>query len=57
MLAMTLLLACLLLVAGVVRIVNAVSYRFDGWGWSVASGVIDVILGALIWMEWTASAL
>ena len=39
------------------RIVAALSYRFASWGWPLLSGVIDVILGVLIWQEWPASAL
>ena len=57
LLALTLLLACLLMVGGVFRSVAAVNYRFEAWGWSLASGIIDVILGVLIWQEWPASAL
>ena len=33
------------------------SYRFAAWGWSLASGVIDVVLGMLILLEWPESAL
>jgi uncharacterized membrane protein HdeD (DUF308 family) len=57
MLALTLLLACLFMVAGVFKIVAALSYRFAAWGWPLISGIIDVILGLLIWMEWPESAL
>jgi uncharacterized membrane protein HdeD (DUF308 family) len=57
LLALTLLLACLLMVGGVYKIVAALSYRFEAWGWPLVSGVIDLILGVLIWMEWPASAL
>ena len=55
--ALTLLIACFLMVGGVFKIVAAVSYRFAAWGWSLASGIIDVILGVMIWQEWPASAL
>lgn len=51
-LAMTLLLACLLMVGGIFRIVAALSYRFAGWGWPLAGGIVDVILGMMIWMGW-----
>jgi hypothetical protein len=27
------------------------------WGWSSADGIIDVILGLMIWQQWPASAL
>jgi len=57
LLALTMLLACFLLVGGLFRIIAALSYRFAAWGWSLVSGVIDVILGLMIWQQWPASAL
>jgi uncharacterized membrane protein HdeD (DUF308 family) len=56
-LVLTLLLACLLMVGGIFRIVAALSYRFALWGWSLAGGIIDLILGVLIWVQWPASGL
>ena len=41
------------MVGGIFKIVAAVSYRFAAWGWSLAGGIIDV----LVWQEWPASAL
>jgi uncharacterized membrane protein HdeD (DUF308 family) len=55
--ALTLLVACFLMAGGIFKIVAAVAYRFAAWGWSLASGVIDLILGVMIWQEWPASAL
>jgi uncharacterized membrane protein HdeD (DUF308 family) len=55
--ALTLLLACFLLVGGIFKIVAALIYHFAAWGWSLTSGIVDVILGVLIWQEWPASAL
>src|SRR4029077_20317291 len=55
--ALTLLVACFLMVGGLFKIIAAVSYRFAAWGWSLASGIIDLFLGVLIWQEWPASAL
>lgn len=55
--ALTMLAACFLLVGGIFKIVAAVSYRFAAWGWPLASGIIDVLLGFLIWQEWPTSAL
>ncbi len=57
LLALTLLVACFLLVGGIFKIVAAISYRFTTWGWPLLSGVIDVLLGIMIWQEWPASAL
>jgi uncharacterized membrane protein HdeD (DUF308 family) len=55
--ALTLLIAAFLLVDGIFKIVAALSYRFAAWGWPLASGIIDVILGLLILMDFPASAL
>src|SRR4051812_24668180 len=55
--ALTLLLACLLMVGGIVRAVAALSFRFAGWGWPLAGGIIDVILGLMIWMAWPEASL
>ena len=55
--ALTLLVACFLLVGGILKVVSAVAYRFAAWGWSLAGGIIDVILGVLIWQGWPASSL
>jgi uncharacterized membrane protein HdeD (DUF308 family) len=55
--ALTLLVACYLMVGGIFKIVAAVSYRFAAWGWALASGIIDLILGAMIWQDYPESAL
>ena len=55
--ALTLLVACFLMVGGFFKIVTAAVYRFAAWGWSLAGGIIDVILGQMIWQEWPASGL
>ena len=57
LLALTMLAACFLMVGGIFKIVAALSYRFGAWGWPLASGILDLILGLLIWWEWPASAL
>lgn len=57
MLALTLLLACLLLVGGIFKIIAVLSCRFSAWGWPLAGGIVDVILGLMIWREWPVSAL
>jgi len=55
--ALTLLVACFLMVGGIFKIVAAVGYRFAAWGWALAGGIVDLILGLMIWQEWPASAL
>ncbi len=57
LLALTLLAACFLMVGGIFKIVAAASYRFAAWGWPLASGIIDVLLGVLIWQDLPESGL
>jgi uncharacterized membrane protein HdeD (DUF308 family) len=54
--ALTLLLAAFFFVGGFFRIGAAVMLRFPAWGWAVAGGIVTVLLGALIWAQWPASA-
>jgi uncharacterized membrane protein HdeD (DUF308 family) len=56
-LAMTLLLAAFLLVSGIFRIAAAIVVRFPLWGWAIASGALNVLLGLLIWAQWPFSGL
>jgi uncharacterized membrane protein HdeD (DUF308 family) len=57
-LALTIVLAVFLIVEGIFKIITALRVRdHDGWGWLLASGIVSVILGVLIWAEWPASGL
>lgn len=56
-LIITLLLAAYFTVAGVFRIVAALAMRIPGWGWALASGIITLILGILVWARWPLSGL
>src|SRR5262249_49756025 len=38
-------------------IVAALSLRLPYWGWPVASGVLNLLLGILIWQQWPLSGL
>jgi uncharacterized membrane protein HdeD (DUF308 family) len=53
----TLLLACFLMAGGIFKIVIVLSYRFAAWGWALASGLIDLLLGVMIWHDWPQSEL
>jgi uncharacterized membrane protein HdeD (DUF308 family) len=55
--ALTVLLASFLFVAGIFRTVAALAHRFEGWGWLLASGVIDIVLGVMIWRGLPGSGL
>ncbi len=54
---LTILLASFLIVGGIFKAVAAIAHRFGGWGWLLLSGVIDVVLGVMIWLELPISGL
>ncbi len=54
---LTLLLASFLFVGGIFKATAAIAHRFDGWVWLLLSGVVDVVLGVLIWRELPLSGL
>jgi uncharacterized membrane protein HdeD (DUF308 family) len=56
-LSLTLLVAACLLVEGILRIVISLVERFEGWGWSLLSGVISLLLGVAIWRQWPLDGL
>jgi uncharacterized membrane protein HdeD (DUF308 family) len=55
--AMTLLLACVLMVGGLFRIIGSLMYQFPHWGWTLAGGALNLVLGILIWQQWPVSGL
>jgi len=55
--ALTLLIATFLVAIGICRIVAAMALHFPGWGWSMLSGAITLLLGVLIAKQWPASGL
>jgi uncharacterized membrane protein HdeD (DUF308 family) len=55
--ALTVLLASFLFVGGIFKAVAAIAHRFEGWGWLLLSGAIDIALGVLIWLELPMSGL
>jgi uncharacterized membrane protein HdeD (DUF308 family) len=56
-LSLTLTLAIFFVIVGLIRGVAAVVERPRGWGWSLVSGVLTVLLGALLWAQWPVSGL
>ena len=54
---LTILLASFFFVGGIFKTVAAIAHRFGGWGWLLLSGVIDVALGVMIWLELPMSGL
>ncbi len=57
LLSMTLLLACVLMVGGLFRIIGSVMYHFPHWGWTLGGGIINLVLGIMIWQQWPVSGL
>jgi uncharacterized membrane protein HdeD (DUF308 family) len=54
---LTLLLAASFIVGGFLRIVFSLVVRFPAWSWVLLNGVVDVVLGFLIWNGWPESSL
>jgi uncharacterized membrane protein HdeD (DUF308 family) len=55
--ALTLLIAMLLIFGGIFRIVVALVIRFQNWGWLLLHGAINLLLGISIWQNWPLSGL
>lgn len=55
--ALTLLIAVFLIFGGIFRIGLAISVRYQNWVWLLLHGVINLILGILIWKQWPYSGL
>jgi uncharacterized membrane protein HdeD (DUF308 family) len=56
--ALTLLLAIVLIASGVLRIWTGVRLRpASGWGWVVASGVVSVLAGIVFALDWPVNSL
>jgi uncharacterized membrane protein HdeD (DUF308 family) len=55
--ALTLLIAMLLIVSGIFRAIASIAVRPPVWGWSLVHGIVSVVLGAFIWSQWPISGL
>ena len=57
-LALTVVLAVFLIVEGIFKVIMALRVRdHRGWGWLLASGLLSLLLGILIWNEWPVAGL
>lgn len=57
LIALTLFLASILLVYGVIAVVLAFHMRpHPGWGWLLFDGLITILLGGMIWLHWPLNA-
>jgi uncharacterized membrane protein HdeD (DUF308 family) len=54
---LTLLIAMMLIVAGLFRVFIAFSIPLHHRGWLILNGVISILLGAMIWSSWPRSGL
>jgi uncharacterized membrane protein HdeD (DUF308 family) len=52
---LTLVLAALFFVGGLLRIIFSVGVRFRTWLWVLLNGVVDLFLGLIIWSGWPGS--
>jgi len=48
---LTLLLAAYFVLAGIFRIVGALAFRLPHWVWVLASGIISLALGIVVWVD------
>jgi len=55
--SLTLLIAIILIVAGVFRLIVAFSTPLHHRGWLILNGVISILLGVMIWSSWPVSGL
>lgn len=54
---LTLLLAIFFIVVGLFRLILAVTFQLPGWGFGAFSGIIALLLGTMIMMQWPQSGL
>jgi uncharacterized membrane protein HdeD (DUF308 family) len=54
---LALLLAAAFFVGGVLRILFSLGLQFPGWPWVLLNGVVDVLLGVLVFSGWPESSL
>ena len=55
-LLVTAVLAIYLMFGGVFRIIYALWSQLPNYGWAAFSGVLSVVLGAMLWEQWPSSA-
>jgi uncharacterized membrane protein HdeD (DUF308 family) len=57
-LTLTMVLIAFFIVEGVASIIGAIQHRHHlrSWGWVLFSGLVDLLLAALIWLGWPSSA-
>jgi uncharacterized membrane protein HdeD (DUF308 family) len=56
-LALTLVLAAFFVTIGIFRIFGSTAFASPNWGWTLASGIVSVILGVLVISQWPYTGL
>jgi len=56
-LTLTLVLSFYFIVSGLFKTIVSMILQFRSWGWSAASGLVSVALGAMLVMQWPVSGL
>ena len=54
---LTLMLSVYFVVGGLFKTFGSIVLQFPSWGWSVASGLVSVVLGVMLAMQWPLSGL
>jgi uncharacterized membrane protein HdeD (DUF308 family) len=54
---LTLLLTAAFFVGGLLRIVFSIAERFPAWPWFMITGLVDLLLGVMLWRNWPESSL
>ncbi len=55
--SLALLMASFFVAAGIFRIIGSMAMRFRDWGWILFNGIVDLVLGILIFASWPVSGL
>jgi uncharacterized membrane protein HdeD (DUF308 family) len=55
--AITVMVAAFFIFGGAFRIFVAVAERFESWGWLLSYGIVNLVLGILLWRQWPLSGL
>jgi len=55
--AITLMVATILIAVGFFRSVASIAMQFPGWGWALLSGIVSIVLGAILLKDWQSASL
>jgi uncharacterized membrane protein HdeD (DUF308 family) len=54
--ALTLMVATMLIAVGIFRSVASIVMQFPGWGWALLSGIVSLVLGGLLLKDWQTAS-